>query len=142
MRPHAVRRLAVVVAVCSCVVLGVGVVAGSANATGRLAGLTQITYGCPGPQRVGQQCERWSVFKHARFALTRVRPDGTPIAGSRRIVVSDGNGRFSLVLTAGAYAVIPLAQAHTRGGRSFAVRVRAGQVAGITVRFLGYPMMV
>ena len=142
MHAHAVRRVAVIVAVCSCVVLGVGVVAASTSATGRLAGLTQITYGCPGPQRVGQRCERWSVFKHARFVLTRVRLDGTPIVSSRRVVVSDGNGRFSLVLTAGAYTVVPLAQAHTHGGRSFAVRVRSGQVARIIVRFLGYPMMV
>ncbi len=142
MRPHAVRREAVVVAVGVCVALGVGVVAPSTNATGRLVGRTQITYGCPGPQRVGQECERWSIFKHARFALTRLRPDGTAIAITRRVVVSDGNGHFSLVLTTGTYTVTPLPQAHTHGGRSFAVRVRAGQVVRITVRFLGYPMMV
>ena len=141
MRAYTGRRVAAV-AVVVCAVLGAGAASASSNPTGRLVGLTQITYGCPGPQRVGQQCERWSVFKHARFAVTRVRPDGTPFASSRRVVVSDGNGRFSLVLTTGAYTVMPLAQAHTQGGRSFAVRVRAGQVARITVRFLGYPMMV
>jgi hypothetical protein len=138
-RAYAGRRAAVGVVVCT--VLGAAASA-SAGATGRLAGLTQITYGCPGPQRVGQPCERWSVFKHARFAVTRVRPDGTPIASTRRVVVSDGNGRFSLVLTTGTYTVTPLPQAHTHGGRSLTTRVRIGQVTRTTIRFLGYPMML
>ncbi len=135
-------RRAAAVAVVVCAGLGTGAVLASASPTGRLLGVTEISYGCPGPQRVGQKCQRWSIFKHARFALTRVQPDGTPIPSSRRVVASDGNGQFSLVLTAGAYNVTPLSQAHTHGGRSFAVRVRAGQVIRITVRFLGYPMMV
>ena len=141
MRLHAVRRAAAVVVVAS-TVLGAGAVPASANPNGRLAGLTQITYGCPGPQRVDQQCERWSMFVHARFALTRNRTDGTPMPSTRRVVVSDGSGRFSLLLAAGSYTIAPLAQTHTRGGRTLTARVRAGQTTRITIRFLGYPTML
>ncbi len=139
MRVHVARCVAVAVA---CTVLGAGAVPASSNPNGRLAGLTQITYGCPGPQRVGQQCERWSMFAHARFALRRNAADGTPIPSTRRVVASDGGGRFSLVLAAGTYTIIPLAQTHARGGATFTARVHAGQTTRITVRFLGYPMMV
>jgi hypothetical protein len=139
MRLHLAGCAAVVV---SCTVLGAAVVPASAKPDGRLAGLTQITYGCPGPQRVGQQCERWSMFAHARFALRRNAADGTPIPGTRRVVASDGGGRFSLVLAAGTYTIIPLAQTHTRGGTTLTARVRAGQTTRVTLRFLGYPMMV
>ena len=111
------------------------------DTNGFLGGLTQITYGCPGPQLVGQQCERWSVFAQARFVLRRNRANGTPIPTSRRVVVSDRNGRFTLTLTAGNYTISPLAQQHTKGGRSLTARVRAGQTTRIKVRFLGYPMM-
>src|SRR5690242_10771144 len=128
MRASRGRRVAAVVVV-ACAGLGTGAVPASASPTGRLLGVTEISYGCPGPQRVGQKCQRWSVFKHARFVLTRVQPDGMPIASSRRVVASDRSGQFSLALTAGVYTVSPLSQAHTHGGRSFAVRVRAGQVA-------------
>jgi hypothetical protein len=140
MRLHIAGCAAVVV---SCTVLGAGVVRASAKPDGRLAGLAQITYGCPGPQRVGQQCERWSTFAHARFALTRNRAGGgTPIPSTRRVVVSDGSGRFSLVLAAATYTIVPLAQTHTVGGTTLTARVRAGQTTRVTVRFLGYPMMV
>ena len=141
MRLHAVRRAAAVVVVAS-TVLGAGAVPASANPNGRLAGLTQITFGCPGPQRVGQQCERWFTFPHTRFALTRKRADGTPMLRTRRVVVSDREGQFSLVLTSGAYTIVPLPQTHTRGGRTLTASVRAGQTTRITVRFLGYPMML
>ena len=140
MRVHATRRAVAVVVACT--VLGCGAVVASSNPDGRLTGLTQITYGCPGPQRVGQQCERWFSLANARFALTRIRTDGTPIPSTRRVVVSDGSGRFNLPLTAGTYAIVPLAQRHTRGGTTLTTRVRAGQTTRTTVRFLGYPMMV
>jgi hypothetical protein len=139
MRLHLAGCAAVVV---FCTVLGAGVVPASARPDGRLAGLAQITYGCPGPQRVGQQCERWSMFAHARFALTRNTAGGTPIPGTRRVVMSDGSGRFNLVLASGTYSIIPLAQTHTRGGTTITARVRAGRTTRVTVRFLGYPMMV
>ena len=140
MRPRAARRTAVAVAACA--VIGIGAQPASSNSTGRLTGLTQITYGCPGPQRVGQLCERWFTFARARFAVTRNAADGKPIPTTRRTVVSDGNGHFILVLAAGSYTITPLAQTHTRGGRSLTARVRAGQPTRVTVRFLGYPMMV
>ena len=138
MRPHA-ARLAAVAALCAAVVLA-GSPAGG-NAGGRLVGLTQITYGCPGPQREGEQCERWSPFPSARFGLTRDRADRTPLQGTRRIVVSDAKGAFRLSLVAGLYTITPLAQRHTRGGSPLTFRVRPGQTVRITVRFLGFPMM-
>ena len=126
-----------------CVLLGVSAnTAFGTAAVGRLAGLTQITFGCPGPQRVGEKCEHWSAFARARFALTRTRGDGTPIQGSRRVVVADRTGSFSISLTAGAYTVTPLAQAHTKGGPLLKVRVQTGRVTRVSVRFLGFPMMV
>ena len=57
------------------------------------------------------------------------------------MVVSDGSGHFTLVLTGGTYTLTSLAQLHTHGGRSLTTRVRAGRTTRITVRFLGYPMM-
>jgi hypothetical protein len=139
MRVHVALCAAVVVA---CMVLSTDAVPASANPNGTLAGLTQITYGCPGPQRVGQQCERWSIFAHARFALTRNRADGAPMPSTRRVVVSNGSGHFSLVLAVGTYTIAPLAQPHTHSGRTLTARVRAGQTTRIAIRFLGYPMMV
>ena len=131
------------VLVIACGVLGVS--ADTAWATGRhgrLAGLTQITYGCPGPQRIGEQCEHWSTFMQARCAVTRVRADGTPITTTRRVVMSDRQGRFNIQLTTGTYTVTPLPQAHTHGGTTVRVLIRAGIATRVTVRFLGYPMMV
>ena len=142
MRVHVGFPRSAAALVVACTVLGASTgVAGSTTPTGFLGGLTQITYGCPGPQRVGQQCERWSVFAQARFVLRRDQANGTPIPTSRRVVVSDRNGRFTLTLAAGSYSISPLAQQHTKGGRSLTARVRAGQTTRIKVRFLGYPMM-
>jgi len=39
---------------------------------GRLSGVTQISYGCPGPQREGKPCEHWSSFGHAQFRIARL----------------------------------------------------------------------
>ena len=139
MRPHA-ARLVPVAALCTVVgVVGSAPAAGSAG--GRLVGLTQITYGCPGPQREGEQCERWSAFPGAHFALTRDRADRTLIQGTRRILVSDAKGAFRLSLVAGLYTITPLAQEHTRGGSPHTFRMRAGRTVRITIRFLGFPMM-
>jgi hypothetical protein len=139
MRAHA-TRCAVVAVVVACAVFGASAVSVSTNPDGRLAGLTQISYGCPGPQRVGQQCERWSMFAHARFALMRNRADGTPVPSTRRIVASDGSGRFSLALPAGSYTIIPLPQTHTRGGATLTARIRPGQTTRITIRFGSSPV--
>jgi hypothetical protein len=106
-----------------------------------MAGLTQITYGCPGPQRVGQPCEHWFAFAHARFALTRDRAEGSPISSTRRVVVSDAAGRFNLTLTPGTYTITPLPQPHTHGGKPLTARVGVGAATRVNVRFLGYPLM-
>jgi hypothetical protein len=139
MRPGS-ARCAVVAAACAVIGAGVGSQAG-ASMSGRIVALTQITYGCPGPQRVGQPCEHWSPFAHARFALTRDRSDGAPISSTRRVVVSDAAGRFTLTVTPGTYTITSLPQPHTHGGKPLVVRVRAGAATRIDVRFLGYPLM-
>ena len=122
----------------SFVVLSVGSPrAGSAGQDpGRLSGVTQISYGCPGPQRVGEQCERWSSFAHARFGLTTL--------GGRnaRVITSDGRGRFTLALAPGRYRVTPLRQAHTTGGMSVTVTIRTSATTWIRVRFQGFPQML
>ena len=115
----------------------------TAAPTGRLSGLTQITYGCPGPARVdGPPCERWFPFPRARFAVTMEAADRTPIPGTRRVVASDGHGRFTLSLAAGRYTLTPLPQRHTRGGQRVSVEIRAREATSAVVRFQGFPMMV
>jgi hypothetical protein len=114
---------------------GSGAAHGGRTATGVLAGVTQISYGCPGPQREGEQCERWSVLPHARF---RVEHAGAP----RQTVTSDALGRFRLALAAGRYVLTPLPQAHTSGGARLAVAVRAGRTSSVRVRFQGVPRML
>lgn len=125
--------------------LSISVGGSSLATTGRgwLSGVTQITFGCPGPARVGgPSCNPWHPFARARFAVTMNAPDGKPIAGTKRVFASDGNGRFSLRLDAGSYTVTPLPQAHTHGGSPLSVRVRTGVVVRVVVRYVGFPMMV
>jgi hypothetical protein len=126
---------------------GTGTVAGAAaparTVDGWLAGRTQISFGCPGPVRKGYpSCDPWRVFAHARFSVAREAADGAPIPSTTRLVVSDGQGRFSLRLPAGRYTVTPLPQAHTRGGTRLRVRAEAGAVTRVLVRFQGFPMML
>jgi hypothetical protein len=111
--------------------------------SGLLVGLTQISYGCPGPARVGQPpCERWHPFPHARFGIRQIGPKGQPLPQIIRVVVSDDRGHFSLRLSTGDYQVSPLVQAHTSGGRKLTVHIRSDQTTRILVRFLGIPRMV
>ena len=135
-----VAHLVSLLAACVLLAAAAGAALGG-SAGGRLSGVTEITYGCPGPQRVGEKCEHWFTFASARFALTGTRDDGTPVPGSRRVVVSNRSGRFSVSLPGGTYTVTPLAQAHTTGGPSLRVHVLAGRLTRVTVRFLGFPMM-
>jgi hypothetical protein len=118
--------------------------AGAAGlASGRLTGKTQITYGCPGPVRVGAPaCDHWITFPRARFTVTRLGATGAPIAGTKQLVVSDASGRFTLVLTAGRYRLALLPQQHTRGGSPISVTVNADRVTWALVRFQGFPQMV
>ena len=103
---------------------------------GRLSGATQISYGCPGPQREGETCERWFSFAHARFQVARV---GVTAA---RTITSDRRGRFTLLLGAGRYRLTPLRQTHTNGGTVVVVTVRAGATTWARVRFEGFPRML
>jgi len=107
-----------------------------AQAQGRLSGVTQITYGCPGPQREGEPCEHWSSFPHARFRVTQ-------LAGAEtRTVTSDRQGRFTLLLALGRYRLTPLKQEHTTGGTPLTVSIRAGATTWARVRFQGFPRML
>jgi hypothetical protein len=117
--------------------------AGSAvEVTGVLAGQTQISYGCPGPVRVGgPTCNPWRSFPNGRFRLTARETGGFPVAGRSRVVVSDGTGWFELRLAVGSYIVTPLAQDHTRGGPTLTIQVSAAKTTRIWVRFQGFPMM-
>lgn len=136
------QRAWLVLLLAACVAAGAGGGVRAGVAAGRLAGVTQISYGCPGPVRVGQECERWLPFPGARFSV--VARAIAPASGSRpgRVVVSDQRGRFSIVLAVGVYALAPLAQVHTRGGTRLLVRVLAGKTASVLIRFEGVPRMV
>jgi hypothetical protein len=109
---------------------------------GVLAGQTQISYGCPGPVRVGApSCQPWHALPRARFAVARRAADGSVVPGTTRLVVSGATGQFALQLAPGSYTVTPLAQAHTRGGPTLLVHLRAAKTTTIQVRFQGFPMM-
>lgn len=119
-------------------VLGSPSQAGSgAQDPGRLSGVTQITYGCPGPQREGETCERWSSFAQARFHVAKL---SSPAAA--RTVTSDQRGRFTLALAPGLYRLTPRRQAHTNGGTAITVTVQAGATTWARVRFQGFPRML
>ena len=116
---------------------------GAGTPAGWLAGKTQISFGCPGPVRDDQPaCDPWRPFPNARFSVVRIGTGGTPVAATRRLVVSDDGGAFRLRLAAGAYDVTPLRQAHTFAGTPLRVRVTAGAVTRLVVRFEGYPKMM
>src|SRR5215469_1711601 len=66
----------------------------AARGTGTLVGKTLITYGCPGPARVGIACPRGLVFPRARLTIRQVGPSGQPLSQIVRLVVSDANARF------------------------------------------------
>jgi hypothetical protein len=105
-------------------------------APGTLSGVTQISYGCPGPQREGDPCEQWSSFPNALFQLTSL--DGA----AARTITSDSNGSFTLGLPAGRYRLTPLPQPHTTGGTPLTAIVQAGGTTSVSVRFEGFPRMV
>ncbi len=112
------------------------------TASGRLAGKTQISFGCPGPVREGTPgCNSWRPFAHARFSLAQRASRGDPIPGTRRVVTSDTRGRFVLRLRVGSYLITPLPQRHTDGGTRVTVHVRAGESTTTLVRFDGFPQM-
>jgi hypothetical protein len=63
-------------------------------------------------------------------------------SGATRIVTSDGLGRFTLALTVGRYRLTPLRQAHTTGGPSLTVAIRAAATTWTRVRFQGFRRML
>jgi len=104
---------------------------------GRLSGVTQISYGCPGPQREGEPCERWSTFAQAQFRVAKLSS-----GGATGTIKSDRRGRFTLVLAIGRYRLTPLPQAHTTGGTPITVTIRAAATTWTRVRFQGFPRML
>jgi hypothetical protein len=139
------RRLAALAVPLAALAIGVSVAAASQAQTGSgsLVGLTQISYGCPGPTRIGRaSCESWHPFPRARFGIRQIGPKGRPLPQIIRVVVSDSRACFSVRLSIGDYELTPLVQAHTNGGRKLIIHVRAGHTTRILVRFLGVPRMV
>lgn len=138
-------RTLIVIAMAAAISVGpAAAVGGSAElATGRLVGQTQISFGCPGPVREGTPgCNPWRVFPHARFAVARVSAAGTQATTARRVVTSDAQGRFVVLLPTGSYVVTPLPAPRTRGGKPLAVKIADGEVTTIRVRFAGFPLML
>ena len=112
-------------------------VATERTTAGTLVGKTLISYGCPGPvAESGPSCNPWRTFAQARFSVSP-----SPAGGRVITVVSGSLGGFSLRLPPGSYMVTPLPESHTRGGTTLQVRIRAGALTQILVRFQGFPMM-
>ena len=139
------RTFTAVIASLALLATGASVAAASKTQAGSalLVGQTQISYGCPGPARLGQpSCERWHAFPHARLGIRQIGPTGQPLPQIIRVVVSDHLGHFTLRLSSGDYQVTPLVQSHTNGGRKLTVHIRSGSTTRILVRFRGIPRMV
>jgi hypothetical protein len=138
------RSFTAVVASLTLMISSVGMAAASqVQQAGSLVGLTQISYGCPGPARIGQPtCEIWQPFPRARFGIRQIGPTGRPLPQIVRVVGSDQLGRFSVRLGTGDYQVSPFVQAHASGGPKLTIRVRSGHTTRLLVRFLGIPRMV
>jgi hypothetical protein len=145
LRRYRLRTLIAIIASLTALAVGVNVAAASQAqpSSGLLVGLTQISYGCPGPARVGYpSCESWHPFPHGRFAIRQIGPNRHPLPQIIRVIVSDRQGRLSIRLSTGDYQVTPLAQAHTSGGRKLTVRIRSDHTTRILIRSLGIPRMV
>ena len=110
---------------------------GTVENPGRLSGVTQISYGCPGPQREGEPCEHWSSFARAQFRMAKLGS-----GGATRTITSDRRGRFTLLLAIGRYRLTPLPQAHTTGGTPITVTIGAAATTWARVRFDGFPRML
>ena len=135
------RRLVTIgISAVVCIGPAVSVANPAATASGRLAGKTQISFGCPGPA-TEPPCNAWRPFAHARFSLARRSASGDPTPRTHRAVTSDARGRFALRLPAGTYLITPLSQRHTHGGTRVIVQVRAGESTTTLVRFDGFPQM-
>jgi hypothetical protein len=135
------RKIAMIgIAAVVCSGAAAGVANPAATASGRLAGTTQISFGCPGPA-TEPPCNPWRPFAHARFSLEQRPADGGLKPATRRTVISDARARFSLRLPVGSYIITPLRQSHTHGGKRLVIQVRAGVSTAAVVRFIGFPQM-
>jgi hypothetical protein len=123
-------------------ILLTGSAGAAVDSTGILAGATQISFGCPGPvSDSGTGCNPWHSSPSARFSISRRARGGLPLSNTRMVVTSRLDGRFSLRLSPGSYLVTPLPGRNTHGGPRLTVRVRAGSVTTLLVRFVGFPQM-
>ena len=110
---------------------------------GRISGVTQISFGCPGPVREGTpSCKRWTRFPHGRFSISQLTNDNTTIVGTRQIITSGNRGQFTIALPSGRYLLKPLPQRNTRGGTPIHLEVRPPITSWALVRFTGYPRML
>jgi hypothetical protein len=135
------RKIATIgISAAVCIGPAVSVANPAATASGRLAGKTQISFGCPGPT-TDPPCNSWRAFPHAHFSLAQRASGRDTIPGTRRVITSDARGRFALRLAVGSYLITPLRQQHTHGGERVIVRVRAGEHTNTLVRFDGFPQM-
>ena len=140
---RAFGRIVALVAVVASAALATAAVPSRAEpGTGMLVGRTLITYGCPGPARLGIACPRWSLFPHARMAIRQIGPSGRPLPQTVRLIVSDADAHFSVRLSSGDYLITPLPGQHTRGGKNITTHITADSTTRISVRYLGYPQMV
>ena len=110
---------------------------GAIQNLGRLSGVTQISYGCPGPQRTGEPCEHWPPFPRAQFRIAKLSS-----GGATRTITSDRLGRFTLALATGRYQLTPLPETHTTGGTRITVTIQAAATTWTRVRFQGLPRML
>jgi hypothetical protein len=141
-RPRLGRLVTIGISALVCIGPAVSVANPAVTGSGRLAGRTQISFGCPGPVSEGTPgCNPWRPFAHARFSIAQRASRGDPILGIRRAVSSDARARFALRLPVGTYLITPLPQRHTHGGTPVIVHVRAGQSTTTLVRFDGFPQM-
>jgi|SRR5581483_11596254 len=118
------------------VALALAAPAAAAGPKGTLAGEAEISHGCPGPvSENGPLCNPWHPYAGAHIQLSRV--------GSRwtTSIVSDERGRFALRLPAGSYSVTGVSGVRTKPTGTQQIRIRAGLVTRIVVRFDGFPMM-
>jgi hypothetical protein len=72
---------------------------------------------------------------HATFTITRLNSAGAQIRSTRRVVTSDANAAFRVVLRAGSYLVKPTPGANTKAGSPHRVRISAGTRTRTIVRY-------
>jgi hypothetical protein len=110
--------------------------AGATTTRGTLAGLAQISHGCPGPvAENGPTCNPWHAYAGAHIRVTRIGSSWTATA------VSDAQGRFALRLAPGSYSVTGVPALRTKPTGSVTVQIQPALTTRVVVRFEGFPMM-